>query len=70
MTPQDDEIDWRLTTWEGSRRAQLRRWLALSIRERLEAMEQMTLIAERLADSRKQSAPTDSRADSSALREP
>ena len=34
--------DWDAATWEGSRRAQLRRVLSLSTRERLIAMEQLT----------------------------
>ena len=34
--------DWDAATWEGSRRAQLRRALSLSTRERLIAMEQLT----------------------------
>jgi hypothetical protein len=41
-----DRIDWSLTSWEGSRRAQLRRWRALSLRQRLLALEDMTEIAE------------------------
>jgi hypothetical protein len=41
-----DDIDWSLTSWEGSRRAQLRRWCALSLRQKLLALEQMTEIAE------------------------
>ncbi len=28
-TSADDDIDWSLTTWEGARREQLRRWAAL-----------------------------------------
>lgn len=40
----DDErhIDWSKTTFEGSRREQLRRWRALSLRQRLEALDRMT----------------------------
>lgn len=37
-----DTKDWDAATWEGSRRAQLRRALSLSTRERLIAMEQLT----------------------------
>ena len=50
------EIDWSLTSWEGSRREQLRRWRLLSLRQRLLALEQMTDIAElfeRMRASRK-----------------
>ena len=49
-----DAIDWRLTTWEGSRREQLRRWAALSLEEILRAQEEMADLAERLAASRVQ----------------
>ena len=47
MTPNVDEIDWSLTTWEGSRRAQLRQWRQLTLRERLIAVEAMGEMAER-----------------------
>lgn len=47
MTDTKPEIDWTLTTWEGSRREQLRRWRKLSLRDRLRAIEEMAEIAER-----------------------
>lgn len=43
-----DAIDWSLTTWEGSRREQLRRWAALSLREIILAQEEMRELAEKL----------------------
>ena len=43
------DIDWNLTTWEGSRREQLRRWRMLSVRERLQAIEEMAELARALA---------------------
>jgi hypothetical protein len=46
MSEIPDNIDWSLTSWEGSRRAQLRRWCALSLRQKLLALEEMTEIAE------------------------
>ena len=49
MKNPDDDIDWSLTTWEGARREQLRRWLRLSVRERLEAVDRMGRTAEALA---------------------
>lgn len=49
-----DEIDWSLTTWEGSRRAQLRQWCKLSLRERLCALEEMGELAQHFADMREQ----------------
>ena len=53
MKTPDDDIDWSLTTWEGARREQLRRWLRLSVRERLEAVDRMGRTAEVLARLRK-----------------
>ncbi len=50
----DDSIDWSKTTWEGSRREQLRRWRALSLRERLLAVEEMAELSQRLAAMREQ----------------
>ena len=44
----DDDIDWSLTTWVGARREQVRRWLRLSVRERLEAVDRMGRTAEML----------------------
>lgn len=35
------EPDWSLTTWKGSRRRQHADWLALPLRRKLEAVEQM-----------------------------
>jgi hypothetical protein len=43
------EIDWRLVTWEGAEREQLRRWGALTLEEIVRAQEEMQEIAERLA---------------------
>lgn len=44
------DINWEITTWEGSRREQLRHWQALTLRERLQAVEDMAVLAERLRD--------------------
>ena len=43
------DAGWETTTWEGSRRAQLRAWLALTVRERLLALEYLAELAQRLA---------------------
>jgi hypothetical protein len=45
-----DEIDWSLTTWEGSRREQIRRWSKLSLREILLAQEEMQELADRFGN--------------------
>ena len=42
----DSAIDWSLTTWEGSRREQLRRWAQLSLEEILLAQEEMSEFSE------------------------
>lgn len=41
MNDADNGIDWSVTTWDGSRRAQLRQWRSLSLRERFEALDGM-----------------------------
>jgi hypothetical protein len=43
------EAGWETATWEGSRRAQLRAALALTVRERLQALEDLAELAQRLA---------------------
>ena len=40
-----DTIDWSLTTWEGSRREQLRRWSELTLEEIIRAQEEMRELA-------------------------
>jgi hypothetical protein len=47
-----EEIDWSLCTWEGSKRAQIRGFLRLTVRERLEAVEAMGRLAEALQRAR------------------
>lgn len=44
-----DDIDWSLTTWEGSRRAQLERWASMSLDRILEAQEEMAELSRDLA---------------------
>lgn len=46
-----DEL-WAETTWEGNRRAQLRRALEFSLRERLQAVEDMADVARRFEEMR------------------
>lgn len=54
MTKPDSDIDWNKTTWEGSRREQLRAWCALTLRERLLAVEEMAALSDRFAQMRAQ----------------
>ena len=44
-----DRRAWEAGTWEGSRRAQLRRALQLSVRERLEVLETLSETSVELA---------------------
>ncbi len=46
--PEDPSIDWSLTTWEGSRREQLRRWAELPLDQIILAIEEMELLGEYL----------------------
>jgi len=49
----DKKIDpWESATWDGSRRAQLRHSLQLTLRERIEAIEDMQEVSDALARSR------------------
>ena len=48
---QPDVIDWSLTTWEGARREQLRRWGRMPLAEMILALEEMQVLAEKLAQS-------------------
>ena len=45
----DGEIDWSLTTWEGARREQMRRWAALPLESIVRALEEMEDLAKQLA---------------------
>ncbi len=47
--PQTPEIDWSLTTWEGARREQMRRWGKMSLAQMILALEEMQAIAEKLS---------------------
>ncbi|PCJ87222.1 MAG: hypothetical protein COA54_06895 [Thiotrichaceae bacterium] len=54
MTDNNKNIDWEQTTWEGSRKAQLRQWLKLTLRERLQAVENMGEISQHFKQMREQ----------------
>lgn len=45
------DIDWTLTTWEGARREQLRRWANLPLERIITALEEMGELAERFTRS-------------------
>jgi hypothetical protein len=48
MSEDSPEIDWSLTTWQGSRREQLRRWSQLTMTEIIAAQEEMAALADQL----------------------
>lgn len=48
MTELGDDIDCEKTTFDGSRREQLRRGKAMTLRERMEALDQLTELAARM----------------------
>lgn len=50
--PPANGIDWRLTTWEGSRREQLRRWAALPLERIILAIEEMQELSEQFRQMR------------------
>jgi hypothetical protein len=49
--PRPEDIDWSLTTWEGARREQMRRWSKMSLAEMILALEEMQVLAEKLSQS-------------------
>ena len=52
MSERPEDIDWSLTTWEGSRRAQLRQALKLTLRERLAAVDGLNEVQRHFAEMR------------------
>lgn len=43
-----ENVDWSLTTWEGARREQLRRWSELPLDRIILALEEMQRLSEML----------------------
>jgi len=43
-----ENVDWSITTWEGSRREQLRRWSLLPLDQIIRAIEEMEVLSSRL----------------------
>jgi hypothetical protein len=46
--PHMPEFDWRVTTFEGARREQLRRWAQLPLEDILRAIEEMEDLSQQL----------------------
>jgi hypothetical protein len=61
MTPSDGEIppvDWSSGTFAGSEREQLRRWSRLTVRQKLQALDEMCALARRaLAERQRRGLP-------------
>ena len=55
-----DEVNWNLTTFEGGRREQIRRWSELTFDEILRAQEEMANIATEFAAVKFRKPPTTS----------
>ena len=54
-----EKIDWKKTTFEGSRLELLKKAKTLTIRQRLEAMDELYRLSERIHAMRKKSANRD-----------
>lgn len=46
--PQTSEFDWQVTSFEGARREQLRRWAQLPLEDVIRAIEEMQDITQEL----------------------
>jgi hypothetical protein len=69
--PPADGIDWRLTTWDGSRREQLRRWAALPLERVILAIEEMQDLTEHFQRMHAEGGSTSARPQATAnVREP
>lgn len=53
MSDSEETFDWSITTFEGSRREQLRRFRALSLREKMQAVEGMGALVQEFAEMRR-----------------
>ena len=47
----EDNVDWNLTTWDGSRRETLRRWAQLPLEQIIASLEEMQELNEMLDTS-------------------
>lgn len=54
-----EKMDWKKTTFEGSRLELLKKAKTLTIRQRLEAMDELYRLSERIQAMRKKSANKD-----------
>ena len=47
----EDDVDWKLATWEGAKREALKRWAALPLERIVAALEEMQELDEELRSS-------------------
>jgi hypothetical protein len=45
----NDTVDWKLTTWDGARREELRRWAQLPLERVIASLEEMQALSEALS---------------------
>jgi hypothetical protein len=57
LPPNLRDVDWSLTTWDGSRREQMRRWSERSLEEILRSLEEMQETSRRLQEKVRGSVP-------------
>lgn len=48
-----NEIDWSSSTWEGARKEELRRWRRLTLREKLDAVDELNALGASLIEARR-----------------
>ena len=49
----DSGIDWSLTTWEGSRREQMRRWADAPLEDIILSLEELQAVSDAFASGAK-----------------
>lgn len=59
MSDNERPIDWDKTTFDGSRREQLRQTRAMTVRQRLEALDELTELSERIQIMRHKTVTSD-----------
>lgn len=55
--PVPDDVNWSLTTFEGARREQLRRWAELPLEDVIGSLEEMEELSRRLRGVRESAGP-------------
>ncbi|MGA0587813.1 type I-G CRISPR-associated protein Cas8g1/Csx17 [Dyella sp. KRB-257] len=66
----EHEVDWRATRFDGSRHEQLRQARNMTVRQRLEALDQLTTLSERLQAMPRQAGSGPPASAASGVREP